>query len=374
MGTHQIFGLNLLKSSQSSIMVAVEVAPSHTVSASHPPSKDKSSTTEHLKEGKRFLLLKDYPSAVESLASACEFVAGEHGETANECAEAYFHYGRALLEMGRMESGVLGNALDGVPDCEDEAGDNVENPEKMTEDEKEHVGVKVMEALEENFETHQEKINELVYGHTKNDYDDEDEIDEEDSQDDVMDDSEVPSGKPSEDEDPSNLERAWEMLELAKNIYSRMASTSQADSISRLCDTLLSLGEVSIENENYSQAVEDITSCLEKRKDKLPHEVRQMAEVQYQLGVALAYHAQFDEAVKYFNDAVKVLTELLAVVKADPIRASEVEELERIIPEIQEKIQDTIDSKEETSKAKKMKEDIGTSSDKPVNTIETKKK
>merc|ERR1712114_28269 len=137
--------------------------------------------------------------------------------------------------------------------------------------------------------------------------------------------------------------------------------------ISRLCDTLLSLGEVSIENENYSQAVEDITSCLEKRKDKLPHEVRQMAEVQYQLGVALAYHSQFDEAVKYFNDAVKVITDLLSVVKADPIRASEVEELEKIIPEIQEKIQDTIDSKEETSKAKKMKGDIG-SSDKPVNT------
>merc|ERR1719482_839992 len=112
----------------------------------------------------------------------------------------------------------------------------------------------------------------------------------------------------------------------------------------------------------------------EKRKDKLPHEVRQMAEVQYQLGVALSYHAQFDEAVKYFNDAVKVISDLLAVVKADPIRASEVEELEKIIPEIQEKIQDPIDSKEETSKAKKMKEEIGTSSDKPVNTIETKKK
>merc|ERR1712096_178887 len=359
---------------QSSIMVAVEVAPSHAVSATHPPSKDQSSSTEHLKEGKRFLLVKDYPSAVESLAEACEFLAGHHGETSNECADAYFHYGRALLELGRMESGVLGNALEGVPDCEDEAGDNVENPEKMTEDEKEHVGVKVMEALEENFETHQEKINELVYGHTKNDYDDEDEIEEEDSQEDVVEDCDVPSDKPSEDEDPSNLERAWEMLELAKNIFSRMASSSQADPISRLCDTLLSLGEVSIENENYTQAVEDITSCLEKRKDKLPQEVRKMAEVQYQLGVALAYHGQFDEAVKYFNDAVKVITDLLAVVKADPIRASEVEELEKIIPEIQEKIQDTIDSKEETSKAKKMKEDIGTSSDKPVNTIETKKK
>merc|ERR1712114_25315 len=354
------------------IMVAVDtVAPHHAVSLPTPPSKGHVVGVDHLMEGKRYMLVKDYPSAAESLAQACHYLASKHGETAPECADAYFHYGKALLEMGRMEAGVLGNALDGLPEEDDESSAaHIESTEKMTEDEKEEVGMKVMEALEENFETHEEKIDQLVYGHTKNDFDDEEEEDEDDMEeseesphDDAMD-----TDKTSEvEEDPSNLERAWEMLELAKNIYSRMASTSHADSISRLCDTLLSLGEVSIGNENYSQAVEDITSCLEKRKDKLPHEVRQMAEVQYQLGVALAYHSQFDEAVKYFNDAVKVITDLLSVVKADPIRASEVEELEKIIPEIQEKIQDTIDSKEETSKAKKMKGDIG-SSDKPVNT------
>ena len=41
------------------------------------------------------------------------FRAKAYGETAKECADAYFCYGQSLLDLARMENGVLGNALQG---------------------------------------------------------------------------------------------------------------------------------------------------------------------------------------------------------------------------------------------------------------------
>ena len=41
----------------------------------------------------------------------------------------------------------------------------------------------------------------------------------------------------------------------------------------KLCSSILALGEVSIENENYSQAVEDIKLCL-KKQENLPKDSR----------------------------------------------------------------------------------------------------
>ena len=67
---------------------------------------------QHLAAGKRDLLISDPNAAVASLALACELLGTHYGETAYECGEAYYYYGRALLDLARLEAGVIEN-LDG---------------------------------------------------------------------------------------------------------------------------------------------------------------------------------------------------------------------------------------------------------------------
>jgi nuclear autoantigenic sperm protein len=52
----------------------------------------------------------EIPTAVNQFQEACAILSKAYGETAKECADAYFCYGQALLDLARMENGVLGNS------------------------------------------------------------------------------------------------------------------------------------------------------------------------------------------------------------------------------------------------------------------------
>merc|ERR1711972_622354 len=123
----------------------------------------------------------------------------------------------------------------------------------------------------------------------------------------------------AEEEEPSNLQLAWEMLEMAKIVFSKQIevgtdASKKPELEERLCSTILLLGEVSIENENYKQAVDDIKTCLEKQVN-MPKDSRLRAETHYQLGVALGFNGLFDEAVESLNSAVAVLKERIERLK-----------------------------------------------------------
>jgi len=405
---------------------SVESAPQAQDPKSAPNSKEASpvkektpaevmeSASQLLVTGKRNLLVSEVPSAVSVLAQACEMLSSKFGETAKECAEAYFYYGKSLLELSRMESGVLGNALDGVPEEDDGANDSkIEDPGKVTEDEKEKITDQVVEALDENAEALEKKKESITTDEgssksthaadtsskpeddgaekdNKEDATEEEQGEEVSSMDEGTEDEEEgteegteegKSGEEKKDDDPSNLQLAWEMLEMAKVVYTKQIESgdleNKAQIEERLCSTIISLGEVSIENENYAQAVEDLKACLSKQ-DSLPKDSRIVAETHYQLGVAQGYNNQFEDAVSSLNTAIKILKERIKNLKesssvSDDVQ-KEIAELETLIPEIEEKIDDTKNMEKESMKKKEEQASVVTSDEKAVSAIAVKRK
>jgi len=300
---------------------------------------------ELLNEGKRDLLMSAIPDAVANFSKCCEMLVALKGEMAEECAEAYFYYGRALLELSRVESGVLGNALDGV-DMDADASRTktsptkgekvdyvdgmpiVEDAEGLPSEKKAEIEEKVADALEENFDKHEM----LAKAHNA---DNTEEMTEEDSGEDKMEtDAENIDEK---SEEPGNLEQAWQMFDLAKVIYAKAKNEVKE------CESLIHLAEVSLENSNFKQAVEDLQTCLAKRLKALPADSRSIAETHYQLGVAQAHCEDFGNAEKSLKAAIAVLdtrVENLKKMEVSENIKKELAELEILCHDIKERMND----------------------------------
>merc|ERR1712181_40567 len=80
----------------------------------------------------------------------------------------------------------------------------------------------------------------------------------------VGDEMETDAEKADAEAEAGNLEQAWQIFDLAKGIYGK------AGDVAKECESLTFLGEVSLENSNFKQAVEDLTTCLAKRIKAMP--------------------------------------------------------------------------------------------------------
>ncbi|XP_049785089.1 histone-binding protein N1/N2 isoform X2 [Schistocerca cancellata] len=300
-----------------------------------------------LAQGKRHYLVKDYFEAVGCLATACELLAEVYGEAANECGDAYFSYGKALLGLAREENGVLGDAVEERDDEEEE-----------NEQEEQEAGVEDNCEKEESAIHENEKVEDTAM----------DSAPTVDSEPVGSEDNVEADGEKDEDdaETVSNLKLAWEMLELVKIIFQRQADNDQNIKL-KLAEVHMYLGEIGLESENYASAIEDINRCLEIRKKLLKTDDRCVAETLYQLGLAHSLASNFDESIKYFSEAVEVLEERIKILEQRKDSGSEVAEesksdafytidgeiteIKALLPEIKDKIQDMKDFKNETLKA-----------------------
>lgn len=327
----------------------VKAAETSASPKSSPSKKEIDTATQalnHFAQGKRHLVVGDISSAVNSLQEACRLLAEQYGETAPECGDAYFYYGRALLEMARMENGVLGNALDGE--------------EGSTEGEEEEEGDAEGEGEGEGEESQEES---------------QDEGEKEEGA------SQEEGEKTEEDEEEvSNLQLSWEMLELAKVIYQKQQDDNP-EMAKKVAQVYLKLGEVGLESENYSQGIEDFKQCLQIQEKILEEDNRCLAETHYQLGVAHSFSDDFDKAIESFTAAMKVIEMRIANLekrikekkewteeqrkkdaaeRPDPFytEEGEIEELNKLLPEMKEKVTDMEemkkDSKDRLQKAAKL--------------------
>jgi len=368
----------------------MEASTSTSVSSSND---QKACGYSKLAEGKRHLLVGDISEAASTLALASELLAKQFGETHLECADAYFYYGKSLLDLARIENGVLGNALEGVPEGGDIADDSqVEDPEKMSEEERSAVEDKVKEALDYNYQTC-EVEKEMAEAAAIEAMDDDDSVN--DDADEAMEQEAAPvikdvANEESTTEDknedaeaePGNLQQSWEMFELAKMIYSREVSNCpterKAEISKKICDSLLHLGEISMENENFDQALEDLGECLKMREATLPADSRSIAETYYQIGLAQAQSGKVSEgeaSLGRASEVLKVRLGNLQKMESSDFLSKEIADLTDLIKEVKEKVADFEDLKTQaTKKLKGMTEQSGGAEDKPVASIAIKRK
>uniref|UniRef100_A0A286Y2Y1 Nuclear autoantigenic sperm protein n=1 Tax=Cavia porcellus TaxID=10141 RepID=A0A286Y2Y1_CAVPO len=269
----------------------IEDAPAPSTSSDKVESLDVDNEAKKLLGlGQKHLVMGDIPAAVNAFQEAASLL---------------------------MENGVLGNALEGV---------HVEEGEKADD-----------ESVVEN-----------------NNIDETEGSEEEDKENDKA--EEIPnesilenkSLQESEEDDIGNLELAWDMLDLAKIIFKRQ-ETKEAQLYA--AQAHLKLGEVSVESENYIQAVEEFQACLTLQEQYLEAHDRLLAETHYQLGLAYGYNSQYDEAVAQFSKSIEVIEKRMAVLNEEMKEAEvsteyekEIEELKELLPEIREKIEDAKES------------------------------
>ena len=260
-----------------------------------------SSPSSLLSSGRRLLALGELPRAASLLSEASQAFAALFGDTGVECGEAHLEYGWALLHNSRMEAGVLEHALEGVNMEEEATGAWRVAPCPL--DIKEQVRA-FSEALGDYTEVMQDG--------------------EEDME--------------AEGSETSDLQLAWEMLELARIALTKKALVCQGEQRReaelRVCSALQGLGEVSYEGRDFLQARGELSLCLERRKELLPGGARLVAETHYMLGMAEAALGSYSAAVSSLQAAVALLEERRLCLGD----LEEVKDLEDVIREILDRI------------------------------------
>lgn len=282
---------------------------------------EKNEAIQLFQQGKRNLLIKDFESAVEILSEACRKFTSIYGELAAECGEVFMTYGHALLELWRHEeenkkeddaedakesskiditetTEEVEESIDDItatidePVQEDPTNDLEANDIKVTDEDKAITITSIDNGESMHVDEDEEKAADSNEQDEVADSNDQEEITDSNEQNETVDEENVDENNEddADSEDVDNLQLAWEVFEIAKSIYRK-----HNDDLC-LAKVYTKLGEISIAAGNHDLAIDDLKFGLDIL-NKLPSvDVRQLANIHFQLYIAYSSKFRFDDA------------------------------------------------------------------------------
>ena len=286
--------------------------------------------------GKRDFICKNWDSAAEKFSQAAEKFTEEVGQDNLQTGEAYYWYGKALLECARKNAdNFLGT------DAEKDEVKPLEGEQGEEENENEGKG------QEEDPENNEEAENE-------GDGEEEAQEDEDD-----------------DEEEQTDQELAYSMFELARSIYENLPLnkiTTATETIK--AEIFLSIGDILGEEGHLEDAIKEYQASLNilLNEKYFSTTFRRTSEVYFSLGVTYDAIYKYDSAKECYEKCLAILENKLSELKklgsegtenfdVENLKTADKKEynhINELIPEIKERIIDSQNSKEKHDQDKEM--------------------
>ncbi|KAL3110787.1 hypothetical protein niasHT_016742 [Heterodera trifolii] len=314
-----------------------------------------------LAEGHKLMLAQSFCDASVVLCKAAELSSKFFGDFAPQSFLPHFNYGKALIEVARLESLPIKPPVEDIDesDEEDEEEEQSEELKSKSGTEKEVVeDQQQQKKTEEQKEKTEEKGGEKGTDECAEERDGGEKQDEVEKADNEMaevtlkTDNEEEADEDGGDEDDGQI--AWESLEVARKICENQMKDDQAKLwTERKSDVLVALGDCMTVTENFPLALEEFTSALVIRKELFGEADRRTAEVYFWIGRTHKLMDDFKTAAEHFENAKKVLEAVIAAKERElkergeencDSLSQELEELKDTVKGVEEKVQDAVDS------------------------------
>ncbi|KAG0464952.1 hypothetical protein HPP92_019116 [Vanilla planifolia] len=240
----------------------------------------------------------DMAEAVDCLSRALEMRVAKYGELAPQCASYYYKYGCALLYKAQEEIEPLSDVPKNTSRDTAVTSVNEDGSLMQSSDPKNHDNSSDNDEVQEGS----------------------DEINKEDGN--VGSDGDDELGEA--DEEDSDLDFAWKMLDIARAIVEK----NPEDSMEKV-NIFAALGEVSMEREDVETSLGDYRRALSILERLVEADNRRVVELNFRICLVLELGSKVEEAIPYCEKAISLCKSRLDRLREASEKSNETEEASR---------------------------------------------